>query len=137
MALDTNSEPGDTTRRNGDYISLPDPDVEEDGTNAIGEGVPVTFDGSTISAAAVDGAGGGDPIFGVVYTYQYFGDSSRDGPYIDTDRDPTIKTSGTVVADLSGIGASPSPGDTLGPNGEMLVLQESNSGTDHYEVLLR
>jgi len=136
MTLNVNAQAGDESRRHGDYISLPDTEVEEDGTNAVGAGVPVTYNGTTISAATVDGAAGGESIVGILHTYQYFGDSSRDGPYIRTDQDPTIKTSGAVYADLSGISASPSAGDTLGPNGELLVLEDTQT-SGVYEVLIR
>lgn len=136
MTLNINGEPGDETRRNGDYVGLPHT-TSEDGTGGPVEGKPVTFDGSTISEAAVDGGGTGDNIFGVLYTYQYFGDSSRDGPYIRTERNATVKTSGTVVVDLGDVSASPSEGDALGPNGEMLVLNQMQDNANHYEVLLR
>ena len=136
MTLNVNAQAGDESRRHGDYISLPDTDVEEDGRNAVPAGAPVAYDGTTVSAAAVDGSGGGDPIVGVLHTYQYFGDSSRDGPYIRTDQDPTIKTRGAVYADFSGVAASPSAGETLGPNDKILVLEDTKT-SGVYEVLIR
>lgn len=128
--------PGDETRRNGDYIGLP----HDEATDGVEEGELVTFNGTKITAAAVDGAAGGDSVFGVLYTYQYAGDSGG-APQPDSnvvqDRDATVKTSGTAVVEFDGVDATPSPGDTLGPNGEVLVLQNANTGVDAYEVLLR
>lgn len=137
MTLNINAQAGDETRANGDFVQLPDPDVEEDGTNAVGAGVPVAYDGSTITPAAINGSGGGDDVVGVLYTYQYFGDSSRNGPFIDTTREPTVMTRGAVVADLSDVAATPAAGDVLGPNGELVVLNDLENGTDLYEVLVR
>lgn len=123
---------GDETRRQGDYVGLP----HDEATDGVVEGEPVTYDGTDIAAAAVDGAGGGDAIFGVLYTYQYYQDPQT-GETVRQDQDATVKTSGTVIADLSNVAATPSAGQALGPNGEMLVLGASDSGSDHYEVLLR
>jgi hypothetical protein len=130
--------PGDETRRNGDYVGLPH-DQDAGGTADVDEGQLVAFDGTNI--VAVDDTSAED-VFGVLYTYQYAGDSGG-SPQPDSnivqDRDATVKTSGTAIADLSGMTtpSSPSAGDVLGPNGEVLVLQASDSGTDHFEVLLR
>lgn len=137
MVIDTNSNPGDETRRNGDYVGLPHT-TDEDGSNGPDEGELVTFDGTTISTAAVPGDGTGDELFGVLYTYQYFGDTQagRD-PKLRTDRNATVKTSGTVVVDVSGLAVSVSEGDVLGPNGEVLVLNQIEGEPDHFEVLLR
>jgi len=129
---------GDETRRNGDYVG-----VSHDETNDnVDEGELVTINSSGVLKAA-----GGDTsavdVAGVLYTYQYAGDSGG-APQPDSnivqDRDATVKTSGTVIADLSAqeTGADTvEPGATLGANGEVLILQASDSGGDHYEVLVR
>ncbi len=124
---------GDETRRNGDYVGLPHT-TNADGSGGPSEGELVLYDGSTISAASADPTG--ETIAGVLYTYQYYGEDNQ----IRTDRDATVKTSGTVIADLStqeGGTDAVEPGAALGANGEVLVLEASDSGTDHYEVLLR
>jgi hypothetical protein len=59
-----------------------------------------------------------------------------------SDGDATVKTRGSVIADLSayvdnGTGTTVAEGNSLGPNGEILVVEESDSGTNHFEVLLR
>lgn len=124
---------GDETRRNGDYVGLP----HDEATDEIDEGELVTHDGTDISPVS-DVSDTGSDIFGVLYTYQYSGDSGgapQPDSNIEQDSDATVKVSGTVVADLSSF--SVSAGDALGPHGEVLVLRPSDSGSGHYEVLLR
>lgn len=133
--------PGDETRRNGDYVGLPH---NEDANGGPEEGDPVTLNASgNVVTVTEDGATGTilESVFGVLYTYQYAGDSGG-APQPDSnivqDRDATVKTSGTAIVEFDNVaGVSPSVGDTLGPNGEMLVLGPANTGVDAYEVLLR
>jgi hypothetical protein len=136
MTLNINAQPGDETRRNGDYIGLPHPDGEVRLSNVtLPKGKVVTYDGTDIGEVTGDN---NDPVTGVVYEYDVFGDSPD--PYVRGDRDATVKTRGAVVADLSeyvGGTANVNVGGTLGPNGEILVLEEVENGTNLYEVLVR
>lgn len=138
MTLNLNAQAGDETRNSGDYIKLPHGNTGTDVTDPTpAEGIAVTISGGEITAAAVDGSNTGDQVVGVVYTYQYAGDSSREGPYVRTDEEATVKTHGAIVTDLSGVSASPSEGDVLGPNGELVVLNDLEAGNGLYEVLVR
>jgi len=129
--------PGDETRRNGDYVGLPHDYASNDGPD-VGE--LVTHNGSNVVAAADSDGSFDDPIVGLAYTYQYAGDSGG-APQPDSNivqsRALTVKTSGTAVAEFDGTSLSPSPGDVLGQNGEVVVLQPADCGVDAYEVLLR
>lgn len=123
---------GDETRRNGDYVGLPHAD--SDGTArdsvTVDTGQLVGYDGSNITKVTASG----NDIFGVVYAYDVYGDTGQEEI---SDNDVTVKTSGTAIVDFSDWGTTPSAGDALGNNGEVLVLEASDSGTDHFEVLLR
>jgi hypothetical protein len=137
MTLNINAQPGDETRRNGDYLGLPHPDGEDTRLSGvtIPKGTVVTHDGTDLAAVAGDNA---DDVAGVLYEYDVFGDSPD--PYVRGDRDATVKTRGAVVADLSEYvsgTATVNVGGTLGPNGEILVLEEVENGTNLYEVLVR
>lgn len=137
MTLNINAQPGDETRRNGDYLGLPHPDGEIRLSEVtVPKGKVVTYDG-TVARVTGDGS---KPVAGVLYEYDVFGDSPD--PLVRGDRDATVKTRGAVVADLSeyagnGTGTSVAEGNTLGPNGEILVLEEVENGTNLYEVLVR
>lgn len=117
--------PGDETRRNGDYVGLP-----HNGADIVeGEFVDLGSDGIEAVTAPES-----DDIVGVLYTYQYFHDADG-GEKVDQERDATVKTSGTVKADVSGI-TDAGAGDVLGANGEAVILSEPDD--DGYaEVLLR
>lgn len=140
MTLNLNAQAGDETRRNGDYIGLPHPDggpntdVRLSGVT-LPKGKVVTYDGTDIGGVTGDNS---DAVAGVVYEYDVFGDSPD--PLVRYDRDATVKTRGAVVADLSAYvsgTAAVNVGGTLGPNGEILVLEEVENGTNLYEVLVR
>lgn len=131
---------GDETRRHGDYVGLPH--TVSDGTavgslGALDRGAPVNLDGD----GNLDVAASGEAVVGVLYAFDVYGDSSRDGPYVDGDSDATVKTSGTVIADVAPmVSGAVSAGDVLGANGELVVLEvlESDGGdTEVAEVLLR
>lgn len=97
---------GDETRRNGDYVSLPHDEENDD----VDEGAAVSFDGTHLQAAA-----DGDALVGVLYTYQYAGDSGgapQPESNIRQDRNATVKTSGTVKARVA---SDVSAGDALEP----------------------
>jgi hypothetical protein len=137
MTLNINAQPGDETRRNGDYIGLPHPDGEVRLSNVtLPKGKVVTYDGTDIGEVTGDN---NDPVTGVVYEYDVFGDSPD--PYVRGDRDATVKTRGAVVADLSKyqttLTGGVSEGDNLGANGRIEVLEEVENGTNLYEVLVR
>ncbi len=137
MTLNLNAQAGDETRRNGDYIGLPHPDGEVRLSNVtLPKGKVVTYDGNDI--VEVTGDGTTDNVVGVVYEYDVFGDSPD--PLVRGDRDATVKTRGAVVADLTAYAngtATVNVGGTLGPNGEILVLEAVENGTNLYEVLVR
>lgn len=140
MTLNLNAQAGDETRRNGDYIGLPHPNTSEVTLDnvTVPKGKVVTYDGSSIAEVA---GSDNDTVAGVVYEYDVFGDSN-DGPLVKPDRDATIKTRGAVVADLSayvsnGSGTTVAEGNALGPNGEILVVEEVENGSDLFEVLVR
>lgn len=130
---------GDETRRHGDYIGLPHGVTDGKAVADLGtldRGVPVVYDGSAITEATADG----DTIVGVLYAFDVYGDSTNAGPYVDGDSDATVKTSGTVKADLSQLGdgvAEADEGTALGGNGELLILNVLDADNDIAEVLLR
>jgi hypothetical protein len=136
MTLNINAQPGDETRRNGDYLGLPHPDGEVRLSNVtVPKGKVVTYDGTDVAEVTGDNS---VPVAGVLYEYNVFGDSPD--PLVRGDRDATVKTRGAVVADLGAYAsgtATVSLGDTLGPNGEILVVEEVQNGTNLYEVLVR
>lgn len=87
---------GDETRRNGDYVGLP----HDEATDGVPEGQAVALDGTDIAAAA-----SGDPVVGVLFTYQYYTDNTG-GQKVDQSAPATVKTSGTVKAEVeSGVAA--------------------------------
>ena len=141
MTLNLNAQPGDETRRNGDYIGLDHPNTEErpsGGPNpAVGK--PVTL-GTNGEVEVVTGDNV-DSVVGVLYAYQRFGETVEGLPdKIRPERDATVKTHGAVIADLSDFvsgTATVEIGATLGPNGELVVLNELEAGGDLYEVLVR
>jgi hypothetical protein len=125
---------GDETRHNGDYVGV----SHDEANDGVAEGELVTVNSSGVLKAA-----GGDTssvdVAGVLYTYQYYEDNET-GTTVRQDRDATVKTSGTVIADLTEQenGADTvEPGATLGAHGEIMILEASDSGTNHYEVLIR
>jgi len=141
MTLNLNAQPGDETRRNGDYIGLDHPNTDERPsggvTPEVGKPVVLGTDGE-VTAAPADGTG---EIVGVLYAYQRFGETVEGLPdKIRPERDATVKTHGAVIADLSDFvsgTATVEIGATLGPNGELVVLNELEAGGDLYEVLVR
>lgn len=136
---------GDETRGEAlQTVGLPH-GAAEDGSGGPDEGMAVTVDGGNIVAATQ-----GDNVVGVLYTYQYFGDSSRDGPYVRTDRDATVAVGGKFKAYVgSGVvaGDALAPDDdgagVLGPAGDassnLVALSDAKEqDEDHYaEVLVR
>jgi hypothetical protein len=141
MTLNLNAQPGDESRRNGDYIGLDHPNTEErpsgGPTPSVGKPVVLGTNGE-VTAAPADGTG---DIVGVLYAYQRFGETVEELPdKIRPERDATVKTHGAVIADLSdqaGGGGTVEIGGTLGANGELVVLNELDAGGDLYEVLVR
>ena len=140
---------GDETRRHGDYVGLPHGETDGTSVGSVSgpdRGVPVVYDGGNDELVAYDAdassglSSGQGPIAGVLYAFDVYGDSSNAGPYIDGDSDATVKTSGTVLADLGqGAGgvADGDEGTALGPNGELLILEVVDASNNIAEVLLR
>jgi len=86
---------GDDTRGEAiQTVGLPHgaPESGADGIDEPVEGMVVAVDGSGELIPATDT----DDAVGVLYTYQYFGDSSRDGPYVREDRDATVAVGGKL-----------------------------------------
>lgn len=128
-------DPGDETRRNGDYISLPHA-ADETGAGGPDEGdfVALDADGNLTAVDNGDGTAEGE-IIGVLYTYQYYGAQNR----IRTDRDATVKTHGAVKANVGGYntgGNAYGQGDVLGTSGEVVLLTDVD-GDGYAEVLVR
>ena len=143
MTLNINAQAGDESRRNGDYLGLPHPNGDDTKiSNASpAKGVPVTYDGTDIATVTGDDS---DTVAGVVHEYNVYGGNQGSGneQLVRGDRDATVKTRGAVIADLSayvdnGTGTTVAEGNSLGPNGEILVVEEVENGTNLYEVLVR
>lgn len=138
MTLNLNAQPGDETRRNGDYVGLPHPNGEDTRLSdaAPAKGKVVTHDGTSVTVVTGDDS---DTVAGVLYEYDVFGDSPD--PRVRADSDATVKTHGAVVADLSEYeangGVTVAEGNAVGPHGEVLILEEVENGDSLYEVLLR
>lgn len=134
-------DPGDETRRHGDYIGLPHPvadgtayDDIDASTNPVG-GHPVVYDGTDIATAASTDTN----VVGVVFTLPVSGDSSRSGPYVEGDEEATVKTSGTVVADFSNAGgvAEADEGTYWDDGSQVYLLNVFDASNDIAEVLLK
>jgi len=137
---------GDETRRNGDYVGLP----HDEANDNVQEGEAVSFDGTHIQSCA-----GSDPMVGVLYTYQYAGDSGgspQPESNIVQDRNATVMTRGTVKAfvedgvsagdALTAGGSNDGVFDTAGSQdvdaGPIALSDAVEEGSDYYaEVLLR
>lgn len=132
---------GDETRGEGlQTVGLPHGAPEDgpdySGSNDPVEGMIVSFDGSEIKAADVNGT---DGEFGVLYTYKYFGDSSHDGPYIRGDRNATVAVGGKLKVHVD---ADVVAGDTLeagdssaSPAGVPGVLTTSSDDSANFVAL--
>ena len=122
-------DPGDETRRNGDYVAFPHAD--SDGTAldsvTISRGEPVTYDGASLSAAGATT----DDIAGILANYDVYGDTGSEevGP------DATVKVRGEVIADLSAF--APTVGTYLDDNADVFVVEEVDSTNNYYRVQVR
>lgn len=117
---------GDETRRNGDYVAFP---VDETASAGLSEGDAVALGGDGYLVAA-GGADAATETVGVLYTFQYFGDSTF-GQEIDYDRDATVKVGGTVKAEVDqGVSA----GDMLEANDGTFEAIDSPSGDENYQA---
>lgn len=132
-------DPGDEARHHGDRLGFPH--GVSDGTQADSAspapGEPVAFDGSQINVVTGDGT---DDVAGILFTYQVYGESTHDGPWVRGDRDATVAVRGSYVADLSAYvdgTATVTVGGVLGPNGEIFVKNEIDATNNIYEVVLR
>jgi len=119
---------GDETRRNGDYVAFP---VDETASAGLSEGDAVALDedGYLVAAGGADAA---TETVGVLYTFQYFGDSTF-GQEIDYDRDATVKVGGTVKAEVAqGVSA----GDMLEANDGTFeaIAAEDATGNENYQA---
>lgn len=120
MAYDVNYDDldyGDETRTHGDYVGLP----HDEDTDGVPEGQAVSFDGTTIVAASA-----GEPVVGVLYTYQYYTDNTG-GETVDQGRNATVKTSGTVKAEVESTVAA---GDALEAGVTTAGVFDTSDATD-------
>lgn len=117
-----------------------DHEVPESGPDYTGAGDPVEGmvvaldDDGYLKAADANEGNGGTEAFGVLYTYQYFGDSSRDGPYVRTDRPATVAVGGKLKVHVeSGVSAGDSlaVGDS-GGSGVPGVLTAATDDTSNF-----
>lgn len=141
MVLNRNAQPGDEARHTGDEIGLPNPETEQvkKSNLSIPKGYPVTHDGTEIAMVTGDNT---DDVAGVVYEYPVFGGNQGSGneQLVRPDRPVTVKMRGMVYADLEPYvngTATVEEGASLGPNGEILVIEEAENGDNLYEVLIR
>lgn len=124
---------GDETRGEAvQTVGLPHgaPESGADGEDHPVEGMVVSVNGDGELAPAADG----ENAVGVLYTYQYFGDSSHDGPYVRTDRDATVAVGGKLKVHVNeDVGA----GDALAPDTDAAgVLDAGGSESDSNFVAL-
>lgn len=140
MVLNRNAQPGDEARHTGDEIGLPHPDGEVRLSElTLPKGTPVTYDGTEIAEVTGDNV---DEVAGIVYEYDVFGGNQGSGneQLVRGDRNATVKMRGAVYADLTPYvdgSATVAEGAALGPNGEILVVEEAENGQNLYEVLVR
>lgn len=116
-------DPGDETRRNGDYVAFPhgeDAGTPLDSDALIPRGAPVDYDGDALTEVT----GSSDPIAGILANYDVYGDTGQE----EVGEEANVKMRGECLADLSEI--DPSEGDRIGENGEVFVVEEI---TDHPE----
>ena len=85
---------GDETRGEAvQTVGLP----HDEATDGLVEGQAVGFNGTKIVAADAS-----NPAIGVLYTYQYYGDSSGSGPQVRQDRNATVAVGGKIKAQVEG-----------------------------------
>jgi hypothetical protein len=139
MANTPNDEPGNEARHTGDRLGFPHPIADETSLDAarstLGEGVPVTLNGS---GEVVEATGTGDTIVGILYTLPVYGDSSRAGPYVDGSKDATVGYRGSYTADLSNFETDVgdvTTGQYLDDGGDVFVKHNIEGSV--YEVMVR
>jgi hypothetical protein len=127
--------PGDETRRNGDYVALPHPDGDDTALDSvtIPRGRAVTYDGTALAEPAGDNS---ELVAGVLANYNVYGDSGSEevGP------EATVKMRGEVIADLTAYengAATVEEGGALGANGGIYIVEEINGGSNLYRVQVR
>lgn len=118
---------GDETRRNGDYVGI----AHDQGGNIEGSprrGQAVTIDGSGNIVAAADASG--DAVVGVLANYPRAGDSGgpSDPAPITGGQPATVKTSGTVKAEVD---SDVSAGDELGVGATSAGVLDADGGTSY------
>jgi len=137
--------PGDETRRHGDYVGFAHGETDGTAVDSISgpdRGEPVAYDATNDELVAASDT---DDIVGVLYAFPVYGDSSNAGPYIDGSEEATVKTSGEVLADLSGVNVdgtnagveADDEGSSFGANGEVIVHKVVDASNDLAVVRLR
>lgn len=125
-------DPGDETRRNGDYVSFPHPDSEGDALSGvtIPRGAPVTYDGTDLAESTADA----DEIAGILANYDVYGDTGNE----KVGAEANVKMRGEVLADLTNWGGTgPSEGAYLDDAQTVFVVEEVDSSNNLYRVQVR
>lgn len=123
-------DPGDETRRNGDYVGFNTPDSEGTALDSvtIDRGKPVTYDGTVLAESTADA----DEIAGILANHNVSGDTGKEV----VDGTATVKMRGEVLADLSNWGGTgPSEGAYLDDAQTVYVVE--NVRGEIYRVQVR
>jgi hypothetical protein len=128
-------DPGDETRRFGDYVAFDHPDGA--GTLlsnvSIDRGRVVAFDGTDLAEVTGDST---DEVTGVLANYEVSGDTGQEV----VDAEANVKMRGEVLADLTVYvngTATVGEGEALGPHGEVYVSEEVDASNNIYRVQVR
>ena len=121
-------DPGDETRRNGDYVGFDIPDAAGTALDSvtIPRGALVAFDGTELSEVT-DPAN--EDIAGVLANYNVSGDTGQEV----VDKSANVKVRGEVLADLTDY--TPVEGEYLDANADVYVVE--NVRGEIYRVQVR
>ena len=128
-------DPGDETRRFGDYVGYPHPDPDGTAVDSvtIPRGRVVAYDGTELSEVTGDNT---DDVCGVLANYDVYGDYGAE----KVAGDANVKCRGEVKADLTAYvngTATVTEGGALGANGQIYVVEEIDAGNNLYRVQVR
>jgi len=136
MANFEDIDAGDEARKNGDYVGFPHGNA--DGTllsdASPQPGVPVTYDGTSISLVTGDGT---DTVAGILSNYDVYGDFQNQKV---SDTDGNVKFRGEVKADLTAYAdgsATVTVGEYVDDGGDLFVSEEVDASNNLYVVQVR